>query len=244
MYRFRRFYFEADKGTGGGDATPPVEPPAEKKVIEDVKNPTGGDKSGKEPGAIQMTSEQLAERLERAKNAERAALLKELGFADVDQAKSATTRLADLEKASMTAQERAEAELAAARSQAETSRAQAEAADKARRDAVIRSEAMVQMTGKFANPATAYRLLNLDGVQVGDDGQVSGVREAVDKLAQDEPWALIQTANGKKVITTVGPTNIEAGKDAKAGDAERKAKFFGGGGNRDFFSGGGIKTGG
>lgn len=247
MFTFKRVYYDADKGTGGGatDPEPVVEPKTDPKVepkAEPKKDLTGGVKPGGD-GQIQMSSEQLSERLERAKNAERAALLKELGFDNLDAVKTAAAELAELKKASMTDKERTEAELANARSLAEQEKARADAADRARHEALVRSEAMVLMTGRFANPTTAIRLLDLSAVKVGEDGQVSGMKEAVEKLAQDEPWALSQT-NGKKVLNPVGPTNTEAGKKALTGDVERKTKYFGGSGASDFFAGGGVKSGG
>jgi hypothetical protein len=243
MYRNRwmKVFWDADKGTGGEPAV--TETLAEKSNSAPEKDPTGGGKPGENGGgnnkALSLSTEQLNERLERARGAERTALLKELGVEKLEDIQAAVRELADLKKQSMTEAERQAVELKAAQEKASRLEQEVGLKEKARQEAMIRSEAMALMAGKFANPGTAFRLLDLSSVKVKDDGTVEQLAAAVDKLAKDEPWTLAKPGNGKGAAQ-IGPTNAEAGA-GKDSDAERRARYFGTARGGDFFQGGGVK---
>lgn len=235
--------WEADKGTGEGEPAP-VEPPTDKSKSAPEKDPTGGDRPGQNGGSgkqpVSLSTEQLNERLERARGAERAALLKELGVENLEDLQAAVKELAELKKQAMTEAERQAAELKAAQEKAARLEADVSVKEAARQAALIRSEAMVLMAGKFANPGTAFRLLDLASVKVSDDGSVEGLQAAVEKLGKDEPWTLARPGAGKSA-TSIGPTNAEAGA-GKEGEAERRARYFGTQRGGGFFEGGGLKN--
>lgn len=43
---------------------------------------------------------------------------------------------------------------------------------------------------KFKNPKTAFRLLDLDDVEIDEDGDITGLDEAIKKLAKSDPYLL------------------------------------------------------
>ncbi len=241
MDRWMKVFWDAETGAGG--EPPATEPLADKSKGAPEKDPTGGGKPGENGGgngkAVSLSTEQLNERLERARGAERAALLKEIGVEKLEDLQAAVKELAELKKQAMTEAERQAAELKAAQEKASLLEAEVGVKEQARQAALIRSEAMTLMAGKFANPGTAFRLLDLSSVKVKDDGTVEKLAEAVDKLAKDEPWTLAKPGNGKGAAQ-IGPTNAEAGA-GKDSDAERRARYFGTARGGDFFQGGGVK---
>ena len=80
-------------------------------------------------------------------------------------------------------------------------------ADKVRRDAetaalskanirIIRAEVKAAAAGKLADPADAYRFLDLDQFEVDDDGNVDSeeIAEAIDDLIKSKPYLAAATA--------------------------------------------------
>lgn len=51
-------------------------------------------------------------------------------------------------------------------------------------------------TYKWQNPSTALKVADLDGVEVGADGKVTGLKAALEKLAKSDPY-LLASDNGK-----------------------------------------------
>ena len=94
------------------------------------------------------------------------------------------------------------------------------------------------MAGRFANPKAAIKLLDLTGVKI-QDGAVTGLAEAVEKLATAEPWTLAQPARKSPQPFTTNPP--EGGDPAKESYEEKRQRFFGGAGAGDFFKGGGVR---
>lgn len=235
--------WDADKGTGGGEPEP-AEPSTDKSKSAPEKDPTGGDKPGQNGGSgkqpVSLSTEQLNERLERARGAERTALLKELGVEKLEDLQTAVRELAELKKQAMSESERQAAELKAAQEKASRLEAEVSTEKAARQAALIRSEAMSLMAGRFANPGTAFKLLDLASVKILDDGSVEGLQAAVEKLSKDEPWTLARPGSGKGAAS-IGPTNAEAGA-GKEGEAERRQRYFGTQRGGGFFEGGGLKN--
>ncbi len=225
------------------DQTP--DPKAEQKADESPKDPTAGDKKAgdKETKFTQADLDRhAAERAKHAKSAERAALLKELGIEDVDAAKKALKDADDLRKAQMTESEKlkadkdaadkalAEAKEAAAKAQAAAIRADAERVEALRKAAFVS-----QAAGRFANPDAAYKLADLGAVKLGDDGRFEGIDEALNALAEAEPWTLLPKGQqGQQQAPRLGKTNGAAGGQKGRSEDELRQRHFSGGGSRVF----------
>ncbi|HNB50339.1 MAG TPA: hypothetical protein PK530_00270 [Anaerolineales bacterium] len=232
--------FLRDKDDGGGGALPPAETPPAKG--SDALPPTSGDalpeKDGKGTGEeIKLSSAALKERLERAEKSAKAELLKAMGFESLAAAQKAVEEGKQLQREKMSEQERLQADLTALTDRATK-------AEQAAQQARLEAEALGLMAGKFANPRAALKLVDLTGVNLADG--FTGLAEAINKLAETEPWTLApqtQTPNGKKpTVPNLGPTNPETPTRPTKTDAERMQKFFGGGvKNSGFFEGGGVK---
>lgn len=237
--RERLFDLDAETGAGGGgDAKPPAAPP----VPPSVDPTAGGDAAGKDGGKIEMTSAQLADRLSRARNTERADLAKSLGFDTVEALQTAVKAGEEARKAQMSEQERQAAVLKEAQERATTLQAQLAQADAARTETVIRAQAIEIMAGKFTKPGTAFKLLDLSGVKLESDGTVSGLTEAVDKLAKDEPWTLSATpGTSKQEVTPRTIADPQGDGTPKENEDEKRRRYFGVGIGGDFFKGGGVK---
>ncbi|MFJ3597907.1 hypothetical protein ACIPRU_15490 [Streptomyces sp. NPDC090126] len=81
--------------------------------------------------------------------------------------------------------------------QAEKARREAESAALSKANArILRAEVKAAAAGKLADPADAYKFLDLDQFEVDDDGNVDSdeVAEAIDDLIQSKPYLAAATA--------------------------------------------------
>jgi hypothetical protein len=164
----------------------------------------GTDPTPEPPKKLEMTQAELdakiAERLGRERKK----------YADYDELK---TKLADLEaaeterqKAAMTEQERAAAELAAAKQAAVDADTARQAALKSANERLLKAEFKIAAAAANVLPDAiedAYLLADKSGVIVGDDGNVTGVAEAIAALTAAKPF-LIATTTPKPIG---GPSN-------------------------------------
>lgn len=81
-------------------------------------------------------------------------------------------------------------------------------------------------TYDWKNPATARRLLDMNGVTIGEDGAVQGLKTALDKLAKDEPYMLKTSDDGAESGAggRTGPP-MNNGRTAGNSQAQKEAKF-------------------
>lgn len=243
MFRPFNFFREKDDGAGGlppaSPATPPAPPPTSGGAPEMEKD---GARAGDE---IKMSPAALKERLERAEKSAQATLAKALGYDSVEAMQAAVPEGQKALREKLTEQERIQADLAAAQKLTTEANERATRAEQQATQARLEAEALSLMAGKFANPRAALKLMDLTSVTLTDP-KFPGLAAAIEKLAQDEPWTLLQTTTtGKKpMVPNLGPTNPESnGKPAKT-DEDRRKRYFGGGvQDSGFFQGGGIKTG-
>ena len=228
-------FFEAESGgnTGGGTST-------DEGKLSGQTTPPAAQTSEQVDAVIKLNPAQLAERLERARTTEREKLLKDLGFESNDAIKAAIEAGKKAQEAQKTEQERQQEALQKAQELAQALEARAKQAEERAQSATLQAEALSLMAGKFANPKAAFRLLDLTGVKV-QDGAVTGLVEAVEKLAKDEPWALAQPARKTPQNFTTSPP--EGGDPAKESETAKRSRYFGGNGAGDFFKGGGVKIG-
>lgn len=170
------------------------------------------------------------------KNAGRTELLKELGFETPEAAKTAIEEANKLKKDQMTETERLKAEKAEAEKRATDTAAALAKAETERQAALLEAEIVSKASGKFANPKAVAKLLDLSKVKF-ENGQFTGVDEALTELGTKEPWTLVSK---EKPATNLGPTNPKTGAQGRT-DEQRRAEYFGGGDNAGFFKGGGVQ---
>lgn len=87
----------------------------------------------------------------------------------------------------------AEQELAAARLEGQT------AATQAANKRILRSEVKAAAAGKLANPALAVKLINLDSLEVDENGEVDedAIAEAISELLEQDPYLAAQGGTTK-----------------------------------------------
>lgn len=87
-----------------------------------------------------------------------------------------------------------EAEFAAAQEKAATEKAALAKAN----DRILRSEVKAAAKGVLADPADAYKFLDLDSFEVGDDGEVdeAAITAALEDLVKSKPYLAVQ--DGKR----------------------------------------------
>lgn len=230
--------FDADDGGAGAMAVQTADtgiaatPPA-----NDAAAPEGS--GGAQNERIAMTPAQLSDRLERARGAERAALVKSLGFDSLEALQDAIRAGTQALEAQKTEAERQAEALRQATERLQQLETVAQNAQAERERLLIRSAAVEKMAGRFIDPGAAYRLLDLSRVVV-DGEKVNGLDDAIEALAKQYPWTLVSAR--KEIAPRIGATNPDGTPvQTKESDAEKRARYFGGGGNSGFFSGGGVK---
>ncbi|WP_338183013.1 hypothetical protein [Jatrophihabitans sp.] len=118
-----------------------------------------------------------------------------------------------------------EAEHTAAQEKADTEKAALAKAN----DRIVRSEVKAAAKGVLADPADAYKFLDLDSFEVSDDGDVdeAAIAAALDELVKNKPYLAVQ--DGKRFQGGAdGGTRKESGKSVddqiaeaqKAGDIQ------------------------
>ena len=129
-------------------------------------------------------------------------------------------------KAEMTELERLQAELR----EAQEARTRAE---QARLQTAIRSQVIAAAAkAGFNDPEDAYRMIDVDALDVADDGAVGGLDESLKDLLKTKP-DLAKQATG-----TYSPTN-PAGGAARESDQARLARIYGLSSNANVFGGAG-----
>ena len=145
--------------------------------VDTSTNATGG---GQQLGGDGKTFTQaemdaiIADRLRRQK----------AQFGDYEALKDKASQFDELQQAQMSELEKAQAERDAA--QAERDAALQQATDRLIRSAVVTEAAKLA----FTDPGDAFAMVDLGDVTIGEDGEVTGVLEAVKALAQAKPYLI------------------------------------------------------
>lgn len=179
-----------------GDPQSGVDPNAQSGVgggTQDPSNNVGGSGAG-DSGSAQSGDGQTPKTFTQAEYDQ---LMTRLQAAD-RRASAAETKLGEIDKAKLSELERAQAE-------AKEAKEALVAAQEAAKDAALGSAFAMDQTYSWHNPATALKLMDRDGVEVGDDGTVKGLKPALDRLAKDHPY-LIKTADGTGTGSSQGQT--------------------------------------
>lgn len=120
-------------------------------------------------------------RIKREGKAQLEALAKELGFESADAMKAAA-------KAKKEADEAAKSELEKEKAARERAEAEKKTALDAANTRLINAEIKVfAVQAGFVDPADAVALVDRSGIQVDEQGNVTGAKEAVEKLAKAKP---------------------------------------------------------
>lgn len=163
--------YDADKGDGGGGG-----------------DPDGGDDKPGDKTTKTFTQEDVdrivGERAKRAGDSAVAKFLETLGVKDAEEARAKLKAAADAAQAQLS-----EAEKLKARN-SELEAAAREATERARATAVSAAIKLAAAAQNFRNPETAAKLIDRAGIEVADDGTVSGVDAALKALAKAEPYLL------------------------------------------------------
>lgn len=209
---------------GGGDD--------DDKKPDDVNDDKGGGNGADgSNGADDKTFTQaeldriLADRLERERKK----------FADYDELKTKLSEFeqaeAERQKAAMTEQERLAAEKAEAERKAQEAEDRAAQALKSANERLIKAEFMLK--ARKANIREdaledAFKLADISGVTVGDDGATSGVDEVVSALVASKSFLLeVKTAQPKIIGDNGGPGTDDDVKtlEQQLEDAKKKRDF-------------------
>lgn len=136
-------------------------------------------------------------------------------YADYDQLKASAAKLAELEEASKSAEQKA-AERAA------KAEAEAQAATERARARILAAEIRaVAAELQFADPTDAGRLIDTGALEISDDGEVAGLREALTKLAEAKPYLL------KRNTPAITQTNPGNGQQPAKTDAQKLREAYG-----------------
>jgi hypothetical protein len=194
--------------------------------------PTGTDPAGRTDPAQTGTAvgaekaipqSQVDALMARTRQEARERALRELGVSDMAEAKARLDAAKALEDANKTEAQRLNDNLAALeKERAEwadrEARLQAEKASVLLRTAVIGKAAALG----FADPEDAYRMLDLSNLNVGDDGGVAGLDQALKALGDSKPYLL-------RAAPRIAPTSPGAKQQTGESDEQRRARLYGGG---------------
>lgn len=152
-----------------------------------------------------VSSEQVAAELESLRKALKAANAESM------------TRRKRLEELEAAEEARKAAELSeidkAQRAQA-AAEARAQAAEERMRTATIRNAVVLAASkASFYDPEDAFRLADLGSVEIGEDGRVSGVEEALKALAKVKPHLVRQAPGGEINATAAGRSTRPSADD-------------------------------
>ena len=177
----RAFWAPDDGGDGGGD---PTQNPG-----NDDGDGAGGDGGS---GTIQLTSQQLAERLDRQARTAVNKFLSGLGFEKADELKAAIEKQRQADDASKSELEKANERIAAFEKEKQTWEQQRQ--DQALQIAVQAASAKLGIVDAEVALALIRGTIEFD-----NDGKPQGVEAALTKLVADKPYL--------KAGTSTSPTN-------------------------------------
>lgn len=185
--------FAADGGASGGGAGPDT------GGTGGTQDPNAGGQDGGDT-KVQFTPEQqaaidaiIAERVSRAnRSAAKAALearAKELGYESVEEMEAALREHKKAQDAQKTEAQKLQEALEAEKTKA------TQAAERAKRALIKAAFAEQAIAANLVSVDDAFALADLSGVEVSDDGTVTGVKEAVEQLVKAKPY-LVKQAGG------------------------------------------------
>lgn len=167
-----------------------------------TQTPTGGDRTFTQADIDRI----LQERLPRAEQSARAAMLAEIGEeTDVAKLKALFADAKKDREARMTEQEKLKADLLAAQEKAtKAEKEQARLAAEAQ-EMLIKTAVLLAASVKgFHDPEDAWRHIDRSGLKV-EDGKVTGADKALDELVKAKPYLTKKGGNGQALGTPGQP---------------------------------------
>lgn len=143
-------------------------------------------------------------------------------FADYDDLKKDAEELSKLKEADLSEQEKLNKRIAEMEKAATDREAKMKAQATEVNEKLVRAEVrMVAATMDFIKPEQAYKLADLTGVETDEDGQIKGVKKALEKLAKDNQH-LIKAAGAPG--SPPNKPGKKAGKDEELEQAMAEAR--------------------
>lgn len=184
------------------DETTPTEPAPEPETAPEVEQPGTGDPEPEDAPLGPAGQKALAAEKERRK-------------AEATKRRELEARLAEMEAKHGDA--------------AEIERRQFEQAALSRaNDRIRKAEVKAAAAGKLANPADALLFLQLDQIEVGEDGEVDGeeISTQIDALLQERPYLAARPPGRFQGGIDQGPrTAATPSLDEQIADAEKRRDF-------------------
>lgn len=170
------------------------------------QNGSEGNNSGEgtQSGAGNSSAEETVPKSELEKMRER------MRAAD-QRAGKAESDLAQLRDKDMPALEKANRDLAEANKRAE-------GLEERNRDLAVRVAFLTDNTHTWHNPDRALKLVDLSKVEIGEDGTVSGMKDAINALAKSDPY-LVKTEEKQQQT----PPGTATGNNGSSGDSKPDA---------------------
>jgi len=208
-------------------------PKKETSKPEGKKGEDGGKKKEDRTFSQEDVNELMGKVRGQARDAATKAFLEEIGIESADDLKSSLKKLADIERESLSEQERLQTDLNTAQTELEKSKDAQEQSKKRALRATINAEIAKQAANRFQSVDAVLKLIERDGLDVNDEGQVAGVKDALDKVEANYPFML-----QKAGVSITSPANPEGAKTPRSKtDDQRRAEFFGMGETNDFWDG-------
>lgn len=160
---------------------------------DDTRDATGGEDSDSKGKTFTQEELQAIAARESQKGGRKAlqSLAEELGFDSVDAMKQAAQKARELEDQQKT-------ELQKLQEQAQQAEQQRQQALQTANERLIQAEVKAQASALgFVNGDVAYKLMDRSSVEVDDNGNVTGVQEALSSLMEQHPFLKAGRSAGK-----------------------------------------------
>lgn len=196
---------DADDGAGSGGAA------ATTDADSGGQQEDGGSQQPKpQPYAVFPDEKSFMARLKREARSLLESEAKSLGFESAEAMRAALKALREREEAE-------KSELERLREAAQKAEAERQAALAAANERLIRAEVKaVAADLGIVDPDAAYALMDRSGVTVDDDGQVQGVKAALEALAKSKPYLVRQDAASRSGADFAGGSGDSRKADMNA----------------------------
>ena len=195
--------FEADDGAGSGGA-------ATTDADSGGQQEDGGEQQTQQPFAVFPDEKSFMARLKREARSLLESEAKSLGFESAEAMRAALKALREREEAE-------KSELERLREAAQKAEAERQAALAAANERLIRAEVKaVAADLGIVDPDAAYALMDRSGVTVDDDGQVQGVKAALEALVKAKSYLVRQDAASRSGADFAGGSGDSRKADMNA----------------------------
>jgi len=142
-------------------------------------------------------------------------------YADYDELRASAVRLAAIEEANKSDEQKRDEALETAQAAQEALKSENARLAQEAKSAQIKSAVVAKAVAMdFQDPSDAYQMLDTGKLELADDGTVAGLEEALDALGKAKPYLLRQQP---KLSATNPARSSQEGED----DADRRARLYG-----------------